>query len=215
MKSLKKLLASALSLVVLCGALIAFTGCSEVQGKSYAYEGLTYTIITGVDAETDPENPVVTETKTLTAREYWLHKISERKVKIEDLAAATLSEAEEKAFALWLKGEELIEEVLMLKNTTIEFSGKKVKNIILIVDEITGEGGKMVREGTYTDKDGVLTLEYQCGFANEDNGEDSYQIMKAYIVNDKVETRVYEIDDAEDYAKGELFYTSVVYAEVK
>lgn len=210
MKILKKLLLGTLSLVLLCGAMFTFSGCSEVNGNTYAYDGLTYTIITDLDNQ-DPT--IIKETKTLTSREYWLHKVSDRKVALKDLASATMSEVEENAYRLWLKGEELLSGVSVYTSSSFKFSRKTVEKITVLENEITGEGAKKVKSGTYEENDGIISIEFQTKTAEDNDGESEYEIIRAYAVNEKLEFRAYEITSADGYSEGALFYRSIVYVQ--
>lgn len=207
MKLVKKILAGALSLAIVCGAMFAFVGCNSVKGKTYAYDGMTFTVITKME-EAEGEDKKVTETKTLTLREYYLYSV--KNVAIADLGTATLTEEEEKLFTTWAKGQEE-----MGKSMEIEFKGKEVISRTTVENTLTGasEVSELVAE--YSVKDGKITVKALTSDPTKFDQERTYEIQTAYIVDGKLDYRMYRINDAADIEVGKLYYSSIMFAKKK
>ena len=207
MKLVKKILAGALSLAIVCGAMFAFVGCNSVKGKTYAYDGMTFTVITKMEAA-EGEDKKVTETKTLTLREYYLYSV--KNVAIADLGTATLTEEEEKLFTTWAKSQEE-----MGKSMEIEFKGKEVISRTTVENTLTGasEVSELVAE--YSVKDGKITVKALTSDPTKFDQERTYEIQTAYIVDGKLDYRMYRINDAADIEVGKLYYSSIMFAKKK
>ena len=204
MKLLKKIMAGALSLAVVVGAAFAFTGCNSVKGKTYAYSSTTFTIVMNVD-----EEGKVTETKTLSAKEYWM--IYEEKIaNLENYTTVTLTEDQEKAFKLFEEGLKK-SEIAAAKYT---FTGKEIEVAMEDADELTGEGERMTLRGTYTIEDDVINAAIDM---TEEGAMKMEMLVRAYLVDGNIEMRDYEGGEDTEWTKegNPLYYTTVIFAEVK
>lgn len=224
MKLLKKIMAGALSLAVICGAMFAFVGCNEVKGKTYAFDTLTFTIVTEFenDENIGTDKAVIKATRTLSAREFYLYKEEEKT--LEELATAT-TEATDKEILEWCEGyiatvallhmDMELEMYQMYKGSKIEFK----KNTIEVIYEqpaskITGDYEKMVNVAEYSVEDGVIKVETNTS-SNPDTMYQNYQVMSFNIVGENIE-KVYTVKtEAAQYAKNELVSFAMVLAEVK
>ena len=209
MRLLKKLGASMLGMLVMAGAIFSFVGCSEVKGKDYEFSALTYTVITAVSEETGEKE--ITETRTLTAREYYIVYVKEM-VELADLATATLNEAQEKEFENWY--EDQVKLAGASATTKYEFKGKEVHKIVDEVDEINGEIERSEKIYTYVEDKGVLTLTKDETSVIAPESEKYSEISLAYLVDGKLEVRDYKVTTTESYAVDTLLYVSYLYAEV-
>lgn len=205
MKLFKKIMAGVLSLAVVAGVMVVFSGCNNVKGKTYAFESRTYTIIVAVDPS---DNTKITETRTLSSKEYWLAFVSDRKVALADLAAATMTEAEEKLYSDWMAEETEVE-----ANTVYEFSKKTVDKIVTELDEISGEKELTVYRAEYKTEEDVISIKNLVS-TNEQNNYFKYFVGSLYVLDNKIEERAYKITATTDYAVNKVLYISNYYAEI-
>lgn len=217
MKIMKKVLAGALSLAVVIGACFAFTGCNSVKNKTYAYDSMTFTIVKTIDAEGK-----VTETQTLSFREYYIYADDFMGMGVglgkgADYATYTMTQEEETAFAELKKN---IDE--MSSAIKVEFGKDTVDRIVETVDKISGEIERQVETAKYEIKDDKITVTSTESY-NEFTLDATYSVETWHIVDDKIEMRQYATTSGSSstppatptYSVGSLYYISVFLTEVK
>ena len=213
MKLMKKVLAGALSLAVVLGAMFAFTGCNSVRNKTYAVEGYTVTLVKAVDEETGE----VTETQTITFREYYIHKYcGEDGVKLEDVATYTMTSEEKEEYNEAFKA--------ITTGRTAEFSKDEVVLIQEEYDEFSGITTIEKTTSQYEVKDNVITIVYHADTNEELHNINSYVQFTMDIVDGKIHQKtLYDVEGIDfgyqgpttEWEKGDVYYATVVYAEVK
>lgn len=210
MKSLKRVLIGALSLVLMVGACFALTGC-KLSGKTYAYgENATITLIT--KTETDSEGKItVTETKDLTLEEYFLYDFKD--VALDKLAESKIEETDKEAFDAWKKTTLAIVGS-RFENVTIAFKSSKIEIVSKQVNEATGETVRYEMEYEYDKVDDhyVMTM-----VEEEGNMRQVSESTFTVDANDNVCLKVYNpmLEENSDLEVGKVFAYNVIFTEVK
>lgn len=205
---LKRLATGVLAVAVIVGAAFAFTGCGKLNGKTYAYEGESYTIITKIEEAEDGTITVV-ETQELSIKEFYLYAV--KGVELEDLADYEMTDLEEEALEEYI---EMKKEIM--EGITVSFSGKTCKRTTRMTNEITGEYADQVNVCKYSEKDGVYTVEATSAESESDpNYTVTYSTFKL-AEDGKLHQISYneDIEENADLEVGALYYTTYVYAEI-
>jgi len=212
MKLLKKVLAGALSLAVVAGAMFAFTGCNSVRNKTYAIEDYTVTLVKAVD-----EDGKITETQTLSYREYFIHKFCNNAlgVKVEEIATYVMTAEEEEMYATNFK--------LLTEGIVAEFGKDEVRNIKTVKDEFLGTTVSYEQVAEYEVKDNVIIVKAQTSTNDPLQNENEYVTYTLEIVDGKIYQKTTEIPliasdyEGEDtvWENGDVCYATAIYAEVK
>ena len=222
MQLFKKIMAGALSLAVICGAMFAFVGCNEVKGKTYEYSGLTFTIITEFenDEKIGTEEAVIKATRTLTAREFYILKEVEGAT-LENLATTT-TEATDKEILEWCEnfvnemGGQAKDGLTKAKATTFNFKSNKVEMIEEEEPNIyTGDKSREVVTGKYTIEDGLIEVVIDGTMDMYPAGYAEYDIDYYHVAGENVEKQIKLLTKAEQYTKEGLLSFSIVFGEVK
>lgn len=222
MKLVKKILAGALSLAVIAGAMFAFVGCNGVSGKEYAYKTLTFTIITELEDATkaNTKDAVIKTTRTLTAREFYMLNEVEG-VTLENLATAT-TEATDEVIMKWCEeyvedfGGEAEDGLREAKTTTLNFKSNKLE--MVQEDEPskhTGDKSRSVQTAKYTVKDGVIEAVIDNTMAVYPEGMAEYDVMYFNVVGENVEKQITLLTEPIQYSVEGLLSFSMVFGEVK
>lgn len=205
MKLVKKVLAGALTLAVVLGAMFAFTGCNSVQNETYAFESMTITVVKAVD-----EDGKITETQTLTLREYFIFDIVGD---LDQIAGYTLSEDEEAQFTEF-------QEMMSGSNTKVTFYKNEVHMITEEKNEYTGEIERNVHISEYTVEKNIITIIEKTS-ENEMKTSVDYDVYTLEIVDGKIHQKAYDMGVAGDddfdgvYAKNDIVYWTAIFAKVK
>ena len=205
MKLVKKVLAGALSLAIVLGAMFAFTGCNSVQNETYAFESMTVTVVKAVD-----EDGKITETQTLTLREYFIFEIVGE---LDQIAGYTLSEDEEKAFTEMQK-------TFTGGAPKAVFYKDEVHMITEEKNEYTGEIKRDVNIAEYTVDKNIITIVEKVS-ENEMKNDIDYKVYTLEIVDGKIHQKAYEMGVAGDdnfdgvYAKNDIVCWTAIFAKVK
>ena len=200
MKLMKKVLAGALSVAVVLGAMFAFTGCNSVRNKTYEIETWTVTVVKAVD-----EDGKVTETQTLTAREAFIYEICGD---LDKIASYTLSPEEEKAY------NDMLDDMKKYAPKAV-FGKDTVENITEMKNELTGIVERHVQVAEYEVDGDIITVTAKMD-ANELENDLEFVVYTLEIVDGKIHQKQYEEDDVDHvWEKGDVYYTTMIYAQVK
>lgn len=201
MKLLKKVLAGALSLAVICGAMFAFTGCNSVKNKTYAVEDMTMTVVKAVDADGK-----VTETQTLSMRETYM--MTELGKSLEDIATYVMTAEEEAEYAKYVEeGKANAPRIMFTKNEVHMIEDEK--------SEISGKVERRVSIAEYTvEKNKITVIEKHS--ENDMKNLIEYEINTVEIVDGKLHQVKYFNEDPEYvWTVGMPYYATTIFAEVK
>ena len=221
MQLFKKIMAGALSLAVICGAMFAFVGCNELKGNTYEYAGFTFTIITEFEDDTKigTKDAVIKTTRTLSAREFYM--LEEEGKTLEELATAT-TEATDEDILKWCEefvdqmGGQAQDGLRRAKATTFNFKSNKVEMIEEEEPNIyTGDKSREVKVGKYTIKDGLIEIVVDNTIDMYPAGYAEYDIDYYNVVGENVEKQITLLTEANQYTKEGLLSFSIVFGEVK
>ena len=211
MKLVKKLLVGALSLALVVGACFTFTACGKLNNKSYAFEALTFTIVTEVEENKDGD-VTVTGTKVLSLKQMFMYSI--RGAKLDQLDGIVIPEEYEDAYESYKEG--MLE---MMLGEKILFEGKKM----IFVDEMKDIMGrpytKTTKTGTYKQEENGYVAEFVTDVTEYAMGDQKETGYLYFSINADgkltIEMINPEVEDKNEFEVGKVYSYNFVYGEIQ